>query len=475
MLTELLSGPDAAPALILGDSGEVISYATLREAVATRAEKLTSLRGGLAFLGVNAEFGSIVDYLALVSVGATVLLLDSRTSAARCTTLVEAYRPRLVSGLDELAEVHELAVTQSPREPLEERVLLGTSGSTGSPKYVRLSEANLLASAEQIVVSSGLRSDDRGLLSLPLYYSFGLSVLHSHLLVGASLVLSDISWTSPDFGDVAARAGVTGLFAVPYSMVILRRTGLLDRGIAGLRRVTVAGGRLGIDETLFAHERLREKGTDLVIRYGATEASAAISVLPSAELPAQVGSAGYPMPGLRVSIEPCVDGSGGVLAVEGPSIMLGYAHGREDLGTGNSTGNRFVTGDIASIDDSGRIWINGRQGNFAKVRGLRINLDDVESQLDRWGLGGCAVVLESNEHIMVVAEPSGVAVPQAREVERVAGLPPRSLQILTIDELPRTPVGKIDRAAIREMLAEKRPALDFVRTSDTDGRKNPHE
>ena len=471
MLTELLSGADSAPALVLGDTGECITYAQLRARVANRETTMDALRGRVALLGVTTEVDSIVEYLALIAAGATVLLVDPRTPEARCTELIGAYRPQYIAGLTSIEDSWVAEASQSRQEPLEERVLLGTSGTTGSPKYVRLSEANLLASAAQIVEASGLSGDDRGLLSLPLHYSFGLSVLHSHLLAGAALVLSRTPWTAPQFGDVTSSCRVTGLFAVPYSMSILRRTGHLDRGIAGLRQVTVAGGRLGVDETLSCYERLRAHGTDLLVRYGATEASAAISVLPANELPAQVGSAGYPVAGLRVSIEHASDTGSGVLAVEGPSIMLGYAQGRDDLGRGNMTGNRYVTSDIASIDEKGRIWIRGREGNFAKVRGLRISLDDIESLFDDWGLTGCAVAVDLDEQIVIAAESPGAALPNARQIERTAGLPPRSVQVVLVDELERTSAGKIDRAATRTRLASHGSALHSDISSEFDARK----
>ena len=475
MLTDLLGGADSAPALALAGGDETVSYAQLRSLVAARRLDMGALEGRLVMLGIGTDLESIVDYLALVGAGATVLLLDPRTSAERCAALALAYDPDAVVAVPSHGGWSQVPHAGKAQQRLEERVLLGTSGSTGSPKYVRLSEGNLLANADQIVEASGLTPDDRGLLSLPLHYSFGLSVLHSHLRAGASLAVSDLPWTSPHFGGLAGAAGVTGLFAVPYSMSILRRTGVLDVGIPGLRTVTVAGGRLSVDETLHAHERLASHGTDLLIRYGATEASAAISVLPPRELPEQAGSAGYLVAGLSAAIEPGSADGFGALRVEGPSVMLGYAHGRGDLGVGTVTGGRFTTSDLARIDPAGRLWIRGREGNFAKVRGLRVSLDDVESTLGGWGLSGRCVAFGLEEEVVVAVEASVDLIPSAREVERAAGLPPRCVRIEQVDALERTPAGKVDRAAARARFGADAPALRSEGMQGSTVRKAPHE
>ncbi|MCX6434269.1 MAG: AMP-binding protein [Actinobacteria bacterium] len=426
---------DDAIALIDVIEQRTLTHGQLEAAVAQRADQLAALTGRLAFLGVQPSVTAVIDLLALLTVRSTVALLDNSTPADRLTSWCDAYSPEAMLGFDGRPDV---LLASTPTEPMPESVLIPTSGSTGSPKFVRLTEAGLAANARQIIEATRIAEGDRALVHLPLFFSYGLSVLTSHLLAGASVVLSTVSATRPQFAEQLAEHGVTCLPGVPFSLELYRRTRLFSRDLPQLRSVTTSGGRVPPDLIAELGPALSEHGIDFWAMYGQTEASGRITALPPEELAEAPGSVGYPMPGNRLSIqEPDNDGIGEV-HVSGPGNMLGYATKRADLA---STAEPIVdldTGDLGRLDSRGRLTLTGRKQRIAKVYGARVSLDDVESQLAPLGV---VAAISADDGIAVITSNSDVS---ARDLERAMGFPPRSIRIIGIRPVPRTASGKID-------------------------------
>lgn len=443
-----LGGQDGSLAIWDQKTGESLTYGELAERIERRQRDLEVPEGYLVFLGFSTDIDTIISYLALRAARVTLALLDPTLDKARLESLCAAYSPDRMIGLPEIGYA-DGADTGSLGE---DRILLSTSGSTGSPKFVRLSEDSVQASSHQIITAAGITQSDRALLSLPLHYSFGLSVLNSHLLAGAGLVIGAQGSMSPDFAVELAASGVTNLYAVPFSIEVFDRTALFGQPLGQLRSVTVAGGKLATDMTLSTFETLARQGVDLVIRYGATEATSAISMLPVQDLPEFLGSAGTPLQGINVAvIDPDEEGVGN-LRVCGPNVMLGYASSRADLGLESTTGGCVDLGDRARIDSQGRLWITGRSGRFAKVRGLRIDLDVVESELA--GSARC-VAIESEDQVVLLVEVSELPALSVRSIERQLNVRPGTIRIREVAELPRTPSGKLDRRSAAELVQSK--------------------
>ena len=160
------------------------------------------------------------------------------------------------------------------------RLLLSTSGSTGDPKLVRLSEDNMQANAASIVDYLRLGPTDRGMTTLPLHYSYGLSVLHSHLEAGAGLILTDTGVTDAAFDHLCRTARVTNLAFVPHQLNLLDARGADLSGLPDLRFVTQAGGRLGAQKVRAWAQTGQANGWDFIVMYGQTEAAPRMAWLP---------------------------------------------------------------------------------------------------------------------------------------------------------------------------------------------------
>jgi acyl-CoA synthetase (AMP-forming)/AMP-acid ligase II len=438
-----LGAADEQIALVDADSGDTVSYRSLVDRVDSRAHDLANLAGSLVFLGSTTSVSTVVDALALSRIGATTALLDPTAPRSVLDAWVHAYQPDAAWGFDNFT----LVPACGPANRRTEAVLLATSGSTGSPKFVRLSSRNIGANADQIARALQIGAPDVAVAHLPMFYSYGLSVVTSHLSMGATVILTNTSPVQSDFWDVLGRHGVTSLAGVPYSYELYRRVGLKSKDLPELRTLTQAGGRLPPDRITEFHDIMAERSGALWIMYGQTEATARIAVLPPDELPTAIGSVGYTVPGGTMSVADPDDNGVGELIYSGPNVMLGYSTSRADLTGGDVLSGILATGDVGRIDDHGRIWVSGRTKRIAKVFGTRVSLDDVEALIH--GFGPIAAV-DAGDSIAVFIETADGVEGLARQIERQLGFGPRAINVFPVDELPRTAVGKIDYSELRQ-------------------------
>ncbi len=404
-----------------------MTYAELADRVHARAVELGTARR-LVLLKAANDVETVVTYLAALS-GRHPVLLVGGGDEARQADIVRTY-----AGARDLHP--DLAM------------LLSTSGSTGSPKLVRLSRASIAANARSIAAYLDLRPTDRAITSLPLHYCYGLSVLTSHLVSGASVVLTDLSVADECFWDLARSAGITSFAGVPYTFDLLDASDFAARDLPHLRYVTQAGGRMSPEQVTRYAELGRRQGWELFVMYGQTEATARIAYLPPALAADRPTSIGIPVPGGELRIDP-LPGSGadgaGELVYTGPNVMMGYAETAADLARGPET-SELRTGDLARQSDDGLFEITGRLNRCAKIFGLRVDLDRVERRLLDEGLSVRLVADDETLHAFVT-QPR-----RLREVrDRVSGLaavPPGAVQAHQLGSIPSTESGKCDYAAL---------------------------
>lgn len=434
-------------AVALVEDGTATTYAELAAAVDDRAAALGRGRR-LVLLVAEPTRESVVTHLAALSAG-HVVLLAPRDRPAAVRALRERYRPDTVVEGGELSLLHD-----EPQHDLHPdlALLLSTSGSTGSPKLVRLSRENVSSNAEAVAASLGLTGSDVGVTTLPLSYCYGLSVLHSHLAVGAGVLLTGLSVVDPCFREAARAAGVTSLPGVPYTFDLLDRAGhdLLD--LPSLRLVTQAGGRMAPERVRALALEGRRRGVGLAVMYGQTEATARMACLAPHLAVDHPHSVGVPVPGGRVRLEPHPGRDDGVgeLVFEGPGVMLGYAEDLTDLARGRTV-SELRTGDLARIDANGLIEIVGRATRFAKVFGVRIDLAHAEELLARHGFVASTVELDGT--VLVAVEGDHDADWVARLAAEDLGLPRHAVSAVAVPELPRGSAGKVDAAAVRALAA----------------------
>lgn len=446
-----LEHPTDAPALIDAATGRIWTQDELAAAVRSSAEELVTSRRGLVFCMCSGDIASIVGYLSAIAAGHAVALLDSQARAELTQGLIDRYRPAFIvrSGDRQELEIRKGGDPSLARPTDELAVLLSTSGTTGSPKLVRLAHRNVDANATSIAEYLEIDEHERAIQSLPIHYSYGLSVLNSHLASGACVILTPHSIMRPDFWTDAARWRATSFAGVPYSYAILERTGLLrDAMPETMRTLTQAGGRLAPESIIRLHELMRERGGHFWVMYGQTEATARISYVPPDALPDKAHTIGIPIPRGRMSVwlddrEIAEHDVEGELVYRGPNVMLGYAECREDLALGDTLNGELRTGDLGSFDSDGFFRVTGRTKRIAKVYGLRVNLDEIEAAASEHGP---VAAVEVGEQIVLwrAAAPGATGDELRYEVARRFGLNARAFALRDIDELPMKASGKID-------------------------------
>lgn len=452
--------------------GTTVGGSELAARVTAAADAYAAHPAGAVFLRIPIKVAPIVRYLGAWQASRPVALLDPGLPDEAFTSLVARYQPAAVVGLgagggeDEsgavpVAPAGYEAVDGGVLGPLWRRavdapaphpdlgVLLATSGSTGNPKLVRLSRAAVLANAASIIEALDISAAEVAISSLPFFYSFGMSVLNTHLAAGATMLVEPEGLLGRPFWTAINDHRVTSLSCVPYQYEMLRRLRFDPAKYPSLRTLTQAGGRLKPAAVQDFDQRMSAVGGRLFVMYGQTEAAPRITTLPAGRLADKLGSVGPAVPGGTLCVrlddgtETTEPGVPGNVIYRGPNVMMGYALDAADLARGDDLGGTLETGDLGHLDEDGYLYLGGRRNRFGKVFGVRLSLDDIESMLT--GYGPVAAV-SGDEKIVVWLEGAD----EATLGERAAELADRlklhysGFDVRRVDALPLLPNGKVD-------------------------------
>ncbi|MEV4562422.1 AMP-binding protein [Nonomuraea sp. NPDC049419] len=431
--------PHPQARLIAAGDPDGVAGEDLARSIRRAAGRFEELPPGPVFCGTRNTLASVFCYLGALEARRPIALLDPELPAAALGELVERFEPSALIGFTQAGgELGRRRTAPDPHPDLG--LLLATSGSTGNPKLVRISRAAVLANARAIAVALSLGPHDIAPTSLPLHYSYGLSVLNSHLVAGGTVVLTEAGLLERSFWADLKAHSCTSLAAVPYQYTMLRRLRFDHADYPALTTLTQAGGRL-------APELVKEfaaQAERFYVMYGQTEATARIAVLPPDRLDDKPGSVGVAVPGGRLEVD------GGEVVYHGPNVMMGYAETAADLARGDDLGGVLRTGDLGRLDDEGFLYVTGRTKRIAKVFGTRVNLDDVERLLR--GSGPVAAT-SGDDRVTIWTEtldkPAMALL--ARQLAAQLRLHWSGFEIRRIDRLPLLPTGKIDYRALESM------------------------
>ncbi|RUM97474.1 AMP-dependent synthetase [Pseudaminobacter arsenicus] len=454
---ERFEGFNDQPALIF-PGRTPISYSELARRVGALAQEFGPHKKLIAVVAEPTEH-AVIAYLAALRGRHAVVLLPSCNPIA-LDDFIDDFSPDIVCRrIDGRWRCHAQTVKASVDLHPDLSVLLGTSGSTGKSRYVRLSHAAIEANAAAIGSYLGLDASDRAALILPFHYSYGLSVLNSHLAVGASIYFPASGAADAEFATEIRASGCSNISGVPYSFELMDRTGFRRHELPSLRFMTVAGGRMEPTLAETFRRYLADRGRRFYMMYGQTEATARIAYVPPEELAGNVGSIGVAIPGgsLRLVDEDGnpveKPGQTGELVYRGPNVMMGYALAREDLAKGPEIAE-LHTGDMAERDSHGFYRIVGRRRRMSKIAGVRISHGAVEAGLEQAGIS--AAVTGDDERIFALVT-SPHSDDQVLKVMMAASSLPRShVELGRACALPRLASGKVDYAAVSARFKEIR-------------------
>jgi acyl-CoA synthetase (AMP-forming)/AMP-acid ligase II len=460
---DLVTHEDASPrspAVHITGVG-TLTYGELAGQVDVVRKSLRCDTKALVLCAGDRDFPTLLAYLAALRLGHTVAFLPAAPE------ILAAYQPEFVvpapgtgadlAGLgyrpcEEPAGVFRRRADRPADDIFEDTaLLLATSGTTGSPKAVRLSYSGLADNTAAVVRALGITSADCAPTTLPITHAYGLSVLNSHLRAGASIALCDSSPLALATWDQLTRTGATSFAAVPttYSAFGPAHVNLLQR--TKIRTMTQSGARMGDELTMRLVRTMDQRGGRFFVMYGQTEATSRIATLDPADLPDRLGSVGVAVPGGTITIgtAPAYDRAApgeGAVRYQGPGVMLGYAASRADLGRGAEV-DVLETGDLGYLRD-GYLYLTGRTKRIVKVLGVRTSLDDLERMVERPGHPSAVLCGADDVVYLVGAGDADVHEQQRRQLADSLGLPSRYLVFRHVDQLPQTSGGKIDYRAL---------------------------
>lgn len=474
--------------MLTDDEGGRASYGDLDDFCRRTAGRMKSR--SLLFILCGNSIGSVFSYFAALRNRIVPLLLngcimDDESRREMLEGLLEDYRPEYFALPEKVLDKNKdffkeaqpvwrergyvcLSLTvnreRQSGEPLHEELalLLTTSGSTGSPKLVRLSYKNLSSNAASIASYLELSRSERPITTLPMNYTYGLSVINSHALAGAAVLLTDRTLFDREFWEFADREKATSLAGVPYTYEMLKKLHFTDNPHPYLKTMTQAGGKLPYELHREFAEYAAENGKKFIVMYGQTEATARMGYLPWQDALSRCGSMGIAIPGGKFWLlgadgrEIEVAGVTGELVYEGKNVMMGYAKNRKDLSEGDDCGGILFTGDMAKRDEEGFYYIEGRKKRFLKLYGNRISLDGTERLLKQ-NFGDCGFACTGNDAGMnIFMAPAGEEEPGKEEIllflEGKTRLPGRLFRVITVEEIPKNEAGKVQYKKLEELL-----------------------
>lgn len=454
--------------VVITDAGETMQYGQLKEEV----DKLTPFLHPhkLAFCLCRNQIGCLMGYITFMNAGVPVVLLDGQKNEEVVESLLTIYKPaylwvsedrtELIKDHKVLYSTHGFSLVAYNKQAGKIHpgiaLLLTTSGSTGSPKLVKLTRENLLSNAESIAGYLSITSDERPVTSLPMHYSYGLSVINSHLIKGATILMTDKAVIQKEFWNFAEEQHATSIAGVPYTYEMLRRLRIFRMDLPDLKTMTQAGGKLNAKIAEEYIRNAKETGRRFFVMYGQTEATARMSYLPQEHALEKYASIGVAIPGGSFSLidvngneitEPEVDGE---LVYKGANVSMGYAECIADLAVGDENHGELHTGDIARRDADGYYYITGRMKRFVKVWGNRCNLDAIE-QLVKLIIVNCACV-GVDDLITIFVTEEGLDSQIKTMLSDKMGLNNRAFAVKVISEIPKNASGKIQYAELQKLL-----------------------
>ena len=416
----------------------------------------------LVLIACTNRLSSLAGYVGFMRAGIVPLLISNKIDDQLLSKVVDSYQPDYLYLPPEKSvsfQNHETVFKHEDYElkknnfdssyPLHDdlALLLSTSGSTGSPKYVRQSYRNIESNTAAIANYLGITEEDRAITTMPMNYTYGLSIINTHLYKGASIILTEDSLINKRFWEALSYNQATTLAGVPYIFEILKKLRFKKMDLPNLKYITQAGGKLEQELCVEFAKICTQKNIKFYIMYGQAEATARISYLPWEQVLHKPGSIGIPIPGGKIWLE---DGNGmvikeefmaGELVYQGDNVTLGYAKNRLELQKGDENLGILYTGDLAKRDQDDYYYIVGRKKRYLKMFGNRINLDEIE-QLIRSEGNECACSGIDDALKIFITEPE-VENRIKKYISQKTGIHIKGFEIIVVDEIPRNETGKI--------------------------------
>lgn len=404
---------------------------------------------------------AVAGYVASLARRVVPLMVSATMDRQLLDNLIDLYRPEFLwlpaVRQDDFAYTpiysnYQYALLATQVQPFalypDLSLLLTTSGSTGSPKFVRHTYQNVESNARNVAKVFALSSAERGMISLPIQFTQGLNVATSHLAAGATILLSAATLTQIEFWHFFKEQRATSFTGVPYSIEILIRLRFFRMDLPHFKTLNQGGGRLTDEQFRLCADYATKTGRRFIATYGSTETTSRMAYLPSELALEKCGSIGHAIPEGTLTLvddegqEITRDGVVGEIIYRGPNVTLGYSERGEDLLLGDQRQGQYATGDQAWRDADGCFFIVGRKKRFLKLYGFRIGLDETERLIQEHFRMECACTGTDKQLLIFVTDDSRRQEILDFIVEKT-GVYHAAFAICPIAQIPKNEAGKV--------------------------------
>ena len=446
---------------LVSEQGRKYSFKDLAESSVSYIDKIQP--DSVCILFCDLSETAVIYYVGLIRKKITTILIDTNQDPQTIKKLISSYSPNYIisplkSGdiptpFEVIENQNDFCVYQNKSEIHDSglqwtSLCLSTSGSTGSAKFVKLSLKNIESNTQAIIRAVDINQDQITITTMPMNYSYGLSVINTSLEVGGMLVLNTGQVTSKEFWRKIHEFKVNTISGVPYIYEQLSRISPDFLEKTEISKLTQAGGKL--TKPARDHFRMIAKATRIkfYVMYGQTEATARMAVLPPEDFGQFDDAIGFAIPGGELTVR---DDSGarvkspgtiGEICFEGPNVFQGYATGRVDLIGNRESTTLLMTGDLGYFDATGRCYISGRLKRIVKLLGNRINLEEVEHLLLEQGFE--TVCIEYQDKLGVISLVEEIPKETKTYLLEYLRINPALVIFKTTSRIPRLLSGKID-------------------------------
>ena len=448
-------------ALVFGEN-ENISYKNLLVESGKFASKVKNR--SLIFILIDNDLESIVALIGSEISNSVIMLLPPNINHKALLKLVSLYSPDYIFvnkqvklKIDNFESLYTyfsyelLKIKKFFVKKIDEELLLlqTTSGSTGSPKNVKLSYNNIISNTQSIIIDLKISSNDISITTLPPSYVYGLSIINTHLKVGAKIILNKSSVIEKNFWKKLLSNKVNNFGGVPYIYEIILKIGLKDEFFKFLKYSTIAGGHLDNNLKLSLLDFYEKLGISLITMYGAAEATSRMSYLPTEYSRKKIGSIGKPISNGTFLLEnenkkiikkPNCNGE---LIYKGENVCLGYANSSEDLIKKDINNSVLRTGDIGYFDKDGFFYIVGKKSRYIKIAGNRISLDEIEKIIYEYGYKNVCNQ-QSKDTLNIFINKKDIEKKIISYVSNYTNLHESLFKVIFIESFPMTKNNKID-------------------------------
>jgi acyl-CoA synthetase (AMP-forming)/AMP-acid ligase II len=332
-------------------------------------------------------------------------------------------------------------------------LLVSTSGSTGSVKFIRQTYGNLKSNTLAIIKYLQLKETNMTITTLPLSYTFGMSIINTHLKVGSKILVTKKSLFEKKFWEVFKNNKINTIYGVPFTFEILNKLNFFLKNNSNLKLIAQAGGKISENLQKKIGNYSKKYNKKFFVMYGQAEATTRISYLPYKNVLKKIGSIGVPIDGGRMSLVNnnkivCKKNSIGEIVYEGKNVCLGYASRKLDINRNDEWNGKIFTGDLAKRDNDGYYFIVGRKKRFKIIYGIYINLDEIENLIKlKFNTSDFSVISKENK-IIIYTSTKKLIKKIFIYITKVVDLNINSFEVIFLKKIPKLSNGKNNYKAL---------------------------